>query len=97
MSERTTPNPNSILFNVAGAGIIAIGPTCHAMCGETVGFSFGVSWGRHGYTGGVMGRTEALRFAKMIVESCGEAAETEQEEASRRYKDLDESFKSSQQ
>ena len=56
-------------FEVAGAGNIqiSIDPTCST--GGAKGFSFGVQWGRHGYTGGVIDKEEAIKLAKHIMRS----------------------------
>lgn len=74
-------------FNVEAAGEIEIGSGIHSMTGRAVGFHFGVSWGRYGYAGGILGRSEAKRLAEYILEQLNKEniTETEEEEAERRY------------
>lgn len=60
------------VFNVIGAGVIDFGPNAFSRCKGVYGFAFGCSWGRYGYTGGVIGREEALRMANFIIEKCAE-------------------------
>jgi hypothetical protein len=66
-------------YEVVGAGYIRISGSPNVMCGGRVGFSFGVSWGQHGYCGGVLSREEARNLADRIYELLGECKETEQE------------------
>lgn len=65
-----------VFFNVAGAGSIYMSDDgWHTTGGEDdphVGFSFGVEWGRHGFTGGVLGREEAKKMAEFILDRCSE-------------------------
>lgn len=56
-------------FDVSGAGQLQFGVNPKAECGEAVGFTVGVSWGKHGFTGGVIDREDAKALADMIYES----------------------------
>lgn len=60
-------DPEDKEFAVHGAGLIRISSTVDATTGGAVGFSFGVSWGRHEYAGGVIDKSEAIRLAKHIL------------------------------
>lgn len=55
-------------FEVPGAGYIHISNTLSHSTGNANGFGIGVSWGRHGYMGGVLDRKEAIRLAELILE-----------------------------
>lgn len=70
-------------FEAPGAGHVELSKDCHCRCGGAVGFHIGVSWGQYGYTGGVIGRTEAIRMANFILKHCEGVTETEQEEYAR--------------
>lgn len=72
---------NVIYFEVPGAGEISLDKHPISRCGEAVGFSFGVSWGTHGFCGGVIGRSEAKRMASFILDTCEkyDAIETEEQ------------------
>lgn len=59
-------------FEVPGAGFIHISNRIGFTCGNANGFDFGVSWGRHGYVGGVLDRREAIRLAEFILEKVAE-------------------------
>lgn len=65
MSDYKKDIENYEYFKVPGAGEIEISKYSNSECGVT-GFTFGVSWGEHGYTGGVLGKKEALRLANFI-------------------------------
>ena len=52
-----------------GAGKIQISKEPDSMTGGATGFSFGVEWGAHGYTGGVIDKKEAVRLARHILRS----------------------------
>jgi hypothetical protein len=56
------------VFPVTGAGEIAISEYALCSCGDSVGFSIGVSWGKYGYSGGVISREEAAKLAYFILE-----------------------------
>ena len=84
--ERNTPP--SVYFEVPGAGDICISESCHHLTGGVIGFSFGVEWGKYGYTGGVLGRDEAKRMAEFILQKCSETTETMQDELERREIEL---------
>jgi len=91
MSENISegyPKDNRSLFPVTGAGIVSVSNSASASCGDTVGFSIGVSWGRHGYAGGVISRTEALKLAKHIIEACNACNMTEAEVLGKRTQDI---------
>ena len=77
--------PRDIYFEVVGAGQVGISKDAHALCGNAVGFTFGVSWGRNQFSGGVMSRSEALRLAKHIIEECEKCTMPEEEELRMRY------------
>lgn len=64
-------------FEVVGAGDIIISVNANSHCGHRAGFSFGVSWGRHGGVGGVLPRMEAIRLAEFILERCADLPLTE--------------------
>lgn len=77
-----------ILFDVQGAGRIEISEQPHSMCGSAVGFSFGVSWGAYGFYGGVIGRDEAKKMAEYMLSEIAKCEETEEEERTRRTREL---------
>ena len=77
---RNNINIPMIYFDVPGAGDICISEDCHHSTGKVVGFSFGVEWGRYGFSGGVIGRDEAKRMAEFILSKCNEVSETMEEE-----------------
>lgn len=54
-------------FDVIGAGRIEISKSADWKCGGKIGFSFGVEWGRNGFTGGVISREEAVLLAEYIL------------------------------
>ena len=56
-------------FDVPGAGKIQISIDPNSRTGDVQGFSFGVEWGRNGYTGGVIDKKEAVRLARHILRS----------------------------
>lgn len=66
----------SLYFEVTGAGDVRMSESCHHSTGQVVGFSFGVEWGKHGFTGGVIGRDEAKKMAEFILQKCSETTET---------------------
>jgi hypothetical protein len=71
-------NEEGEFFNVAGAGKIFIGEgLCYT--GGAAGFDIGISWGRYGYTGGVLGLSEAKRLAEYLLNECSEYNKTEDE------------------
>lgn len=75
--EQRPPRPNpgvtatnetaNNYFDVAGAGKIEIGKNCNSNTGKAFGFTFGVSWGRFGYSGGVLDREDAKKMADFII------------------------------
>jgi hypothetical protein len=71
-------NPDDQIFLVPGAGAIAVSGFGHST-GGAYGFGIGVSWGQHGFVGGVIGMTEARRLAEYIIEKCSEQTMTEHE------------------
>ena len=75
-------------FEVQGAGTLRVGRDCDDWCGTAIGFSIGVSWGGHGFAGGVMDQAEAVRLAHYILEKCPSPVEGRLE-ARRRSKQLD--------
>lgn len=77
-------------FEVQGAGEIEISKSPFSKTGTAVGFSFGVSWGRHGFCGGVLGRDEARRLANFILETVNAVPESEQDEMERRKREMQE-------
>jgi hypothetical protein len=54
-------------YDIRGAGILKLGKYNIASTGAVTGFSFGVSWGRYGYAGGVLSNEEARRLAEHIL------------------------------
>lgn len=75
------------LFEVPGAGEIMVSEHCNSRCGQAIGFSIGVSWGTHGFCGGVIGRDEAQRLSNYLLKKISECPETETEERIRREKE----------
>lgn len=75
-------------FEVPGAGTILISTGTHYLTGDVAGFDFGVSWGRAGYVGGVIGRLEAIRLAEFILERCASMPESMHQEVERTTKEL---------
>ena len=59
--------PNYLHFNVNGAGRIQITEDCQYSCAGEEGFSFGVEWGKYGFTGGVLPNQEAKKLAEHIL------------------------------
>jgi len=59
-----------LYFDVVGAGNIQISKSAEYQCGGKIGFSFGVEWGTHGYTGGVLSQEEAVKLAEHILKTC---------------------------
>lgn len=55
-----------IHYTVVGAGEVRLSHDCNSRCGGKVGFSFGVSWSEHPYTGGVISMEEAKALADHI-------------------------------
>lgn len=55
------------LIEVVGGGYIRIAKDSNSQCGWVTGFSFGVSWGRHGFHGGVLSRQEAKLLSDIIL------------------------------
>lgn len=82
-----SPCSDDIIFTVNGAGYVAIGSNAHNRCGQAIGFGFGVSWGQHGYVGGVIGREQAKRLAAHIIQACEGITESELDEFFRIDKD----------
>lgn len=60
-------------FHVDGAGVVQIGNSASCRCGQSVGVSIGVSWGTHGYAGGVMDRKEVRKMISHLQRLLGEA------------------------
>lgn len=54
-------------FYVSGAGELIFGESINSSCGGVVGFHVGITWGRHGESGGVMDRKEAKKLADFIL------------------------------
>ena len=75
--KATTNNPmmKSHYFKASGGGDVVISNSFNHSCGDAVGFSFDVEWGRFGFCGAVLGRREAKRMAECILERL--ATETE--------------------
>lgn len=67
-------------FEVPGAGHLALSEDCHGHIGKVFGFSFGVSWGKHGFCSGIIGRSEAKRLAEIILSELSKCKITEEEE-----------------
>lgn len=58
-----------IELEVVGAGTIRISKSSKWQCGGKEGFSFGVSWGRHNFAGGVLSTEEAEKLAHHITKT----------------------------
>lgn len=56
-------------FGVSGAGEIVISENIGWACGTARGFSFSVSWGKHGEAGGVIDEEDAVKLAKHILKA----------------------------
>lgn len=54
-------------WDVTGAGRIGLSHGSNHQCGNDVGFSLCVSWGRNGEVGGVIGAEEARDLAFHIL------------------------------
>lgn len=59
-----------LFFEVQGAGDLQISKSSSWKTGTAEGFSIGVSWGQHGYAGGVMDMKEAEEMARHILKHC---------------------------
>ncbi len=70
-------------FIVGGAGTLGVGKCVGGWSAGSYGFSIGVSWGQHGYSGGVLGINEAKRLAEHILEQLKYVEGTEQENSDR--------------
>lgn len=80
ITEINSPFPSTNkVFNVVGAGELHVGPSANCCCAGRAGFFFAVSWGKHGYSGGVLSREEALKLAKHIMETLETCTDTEEE------------------
>jgi len=53
-------------YEVVGAGEIQISRSSNCKCGGVEGFSIAVSWGEHGFIGGVISKEEAWKLVKKI-------------------------------
>jgi len=58
-----------LFVTVNGAGQIQISKDDIWQCGGEKGFDIGVSWGKHGYAGGVIPRSEARNLAEWILKN----------------------------
>lgn len=69
MIENNTNDTENLYeyFEVPGAGKIQISIEPTWSTGAAKGFAFGVQWGKHGYTGGVIDKEEAIKLAKHIM------------------------------
>ena len=67
-------------FEVPGAGHISLSDGCHSHTGGVFGFEFGASWGKYGFCGGVIGRSEAKRLAEIILRQIKKCDISEEEE-----------------
>lgn len=56
-------------IEVAGAGIFRISKYDGCRCGDKIGYSIGVSWGQHGFAGGVMDKEDAIKMALYILKT----------------------------
>jgi len=61
-SDRSEDSVVRLVIPVSGAGDIRFGTDSVMLCGQSVGLSVGVSWGSHGYAGGVIDATEVERL-----------------------------------
>lgn len=58
-----------IYFDVPGAGQIRLSRDTDCRTAGVEGFSFGVEWSRHGYSGGVLSKEEVVKLANFILRS----------------------------
>ena len=65
-SKKTPQVRDSILFEVQGAGHIAISPSSTYSSGTARGCAFDCSWTRYGYSGGVMDIEEMIRLRALM-------------------------------
>lgn len=70
--EAKNPPNDSTIFEVQGAGAIAIGNNLNWICAQAKGAQFEVSWSRSGFSGGVMDKKEMLRLRNHLNEVLGE-------------------------
>lgn len=75
--KTTDPNENPapesvglspLVIPVSGAGDVQIGTESVNICGSSVGLSIRVSWGSHGYAGGVIDADEVMRLRDALEE-----------------------------
>lgn len=86
-------NPESKLFYdfypVSGAGELEFGKSCRGSTGQSIGFHIGVSWGRHGFAGGVLDRNDAKILAEKILLEISTVTPEEDAEARQKIVDRD--------
>lgn len=80
------PEPRRF-YKVAGAGEISLSEW-PSSCGNSAGISIGISWGKYGYAGGVLGYGEAKRMAEFLLEMCAKETRSEEEIIAQRNADL---------
>jgi len=68
-TQKNTDEENYEYFEVPGAGKIQIAKEPTWTTGGAEGFAFGVEWGQHSYSGGVIDKKEAVRLARHILRS----------------------------
>jgi hypothetical protein len=68
-TQKNTDEENYEYFDVPGAGKIRIAKDPTWTTGGAEGFAFGVEWGQHSYSGGVLDKKEAVRLARHILRS----------------------------
>lgn len=66
-------------FDIIGAGELIISRSPNWTCGNEVGFSLDVTWGRFGETGGMIPREEARRLANLILEELSKDLKSKEE------------------
>lgn len=71
MSAQTSDDDDYVDYEVIGAGSLRISKTCTWKCGGKTGFGLGVEWGKHGFTGGVISKEEAIIMARHIIRTVG--------------------------
>lgn len=62
MSQHREEDDAHFKVHIPGAGELEVGQHLQAHCGPAVGACFGVSWGKHGYAGGVMDISEVVKL-----------------------------------
>ena len=70
----------SHIYDVPGAGFIAVSKYCGVRTGKALGFSLGCSWSHAGLIGGVLGFEEARRLANHLLDASSKYTLSESQE-----------------